>query len=145
MRAPQMALLTTALLLFGPLVAADEVYRWVDDEGVTHFSAQPPKNRQSDRMNTKTGHSDPIDYRGRFSASDPEEGEEGESDNEAPGPSAEADMREACQTARQNLQKLERGGRIAETADDGTRRYLTEEQREARMERAREAIEKTCR
>jgi len=27
-----------------------EVYRWVDDEGVTHFSEAPPSNRESEKL-----------------------------------------------------------------------------------------------
>lgn len=120
---------------------AEDVYRWVDDEGVTHFTAHPPKSRQSDQLHTQTGHSEPVDYSKQYSTGDEPPQERADSQNQGP---SQAELDDACQRARDNLRTLERGGRIAEQTEDGSRRYLSEEDKAERAERARQIIEETC-
>ena len=45
----RMIILAGSLLLtLGAPAMAETIYRWVDSQGVTHFSAQPPQGRQAD-------------------------------------------------------------------------------------------------
>lgn len=132
-------------LLMSSLAGADTVYKWVDDEGVTHFSAHPPKNRQSDQMRTRTGHSEPIDYSQQFQA----EGEQDQADtsNEAAANQrdvSQQDLDRACEDARENLAKIERGGRIMVTDDNGERRYLNQDEIDERAEQARQVRDRAC-
>lgn len=120
---------------------AENVYRWVDDEGVTHFTAHPPKNRRAEQLRTQTGHSEPVDYSKQYP--DSEEPRQEQTNGQNQGPS-QAELDDACQRARANLRTLEQGGRIAEEAEDGSRRYLSEEDKAERAERARQTIEETC-
>lgn len=120
---------------------AENVYRWVDDDGVTHFTAHPPKNRQSDQLRTQTGHSEPVDYSKQYPAEEAQNQERANSQNQGP---SQAELDDACQRARENLRTLEQGGRIAEEAEDGSRRYLSEEEKAERAERARQTVEETC-
>lgn len=47
----RMIILAGSLLLtLGAPAMAETIYRWVDSEGVTHFSAQPPQGRQADSL-----------------------------------------------------------------------------------------------
>lgn len=41
------SLLLLLLLLLPPFVAASEIYKWIDDSGVTHFGAKPPAGKSS--------------------------------------------------------------------------------------------------
>ena len=60
--------LLVALAAFGSAPASAEIYRWVDESGVTHYSDQPPANRahkadlvSQDRVSTYQ--SDPVALR----------------------------------------------------------------------------------
>lgn len=44
------ALATVALCGIAGDLQAQEVYRWVDEEGVTHYSSTPPPDRDADRI-----------------------------------------------------------------------------------------------
>lgn len=47
----RMIILAGSLLLtLGAPAMAETIYRWVDSEGVTHFSAQPPQGRQAETL-----------------------------------------------------------------------------------------------
>lgn len=47
--------LTLAAALTLSAVQAGQMYRWVDDEGVTHFSSRPPPGSHSDQTTLKGG------------------------------------------------------------------------------------------
>ncbi|WP_169449462.1 DUF4124 domain-containing protein [Marinimicrobium agarilyticum] len=138
-RLPLVAALLGGLVTLPAL--AEDVYRWVDDEGVTHFTAHPPKNRQADQLRTQTGHSEPVDYSQQYP--DRKESSEERPSDQNQGPT-QAELDDACQRARENLQTLEQGGRIAEEAEDGSRRYLSEQEKTERAERARQIVEDAC-
>lgn len=46
------ALATVILSWTATDARAEEVYRWVDDEGITHYSSTPPPDRGADRIET---------------------------------------------------------------------------------------------
>lgn len=145
MKSVLLCTLAVAGLLMSSLAGADTVYKWVDDEGVTHFSAQPPKNRKSDQMRTSTGHSEPVDYSSQFQSEDEEDQDDvrDETAGNQEEPSQEQ-LDEACEAARENLAMVERGGRIAVTDEDGERRYLDQDEIDERAEEARQIRDQAC-
>src|SRR5210317_1736139 len=47
-----MAVITVAFLLLATdAMAKDDVYRWVDDNGVVHFGDRPPKKTDAEQIN----------------------------------------------------------------------------------------------
>lgn len=44
------ALATATLATMAADLRAQEIHRWVDDEGVTHYSSTPPPDRDTDRI-----------------------------------------------------------------------------------------------
>lgn len=133
--------LTSCLL--STLAGAETVYKWVDDEGVTHFTAHPPKNRKSDAMRTSTGRSEPIDYSKQF----PQEGSNNAQSNVAESPRgapSQEELDEACRRARENLKMIEEGRRIAVTDDNGEQRYLDQQEIDQRAEQARQIRDRAC-
>lgn len=132
--------LSTLFLLAGLLVAgpalADRVYQWTDEEGVTHFGAQPPAGVEAKEIRPRTGRSEPVDY----GSSDEDQG---------PPPSlegAEAYMPnpERCATARANLETLQRATRIRMTDDDGEAYFLDDDARQRQIEEMQRVIEMDC-
>ena len=45
-----------------PMQAADTVYKWVGEDGTTHYGTRPPNGVDSTAIKPKTGHSEPVDY-----------------------------------------------------------------------------------
>lgn len=54
-----LAFLLTAAVAFGAL--ADEVYKWVDENGTTHFSPQPPTDRPYEVITPSAGRVGTVD------------------------------------------------------------------------------------
>ncbi|WP_286804138.1 MULTISPECIES: DUF4124 domain-containing protein [unclassified Marinimicrobium] len=143
MKHPLLAVLAITLCATPLTGLADQVYRWVDDEGVTHFTSHPPKGRPSETLRTQTGHSEPVDYSSQYPRPEPEQPEPQSAASNVEQPSKQ-ELDEACQRARQNLETLERGGRIAVETEDGSRRYLGEEELSERAETARQIMDRAC-
>jgi len=149
---------TTWFLLFllGSLLAstqlgAETIYRWVDDEGVTHFTAHPPKNRESTLISSKKS-SGRQSSSSEASRAEPAAGNDaepgasqatgGEGQRLRVGPSEE-ERREACERALANIRALE-GGRRVQIEDGDSFRYLTEAEQAERLEQARRIRDQAC-
>lgn len=59
------ALATVILSWTATDVRAEEVYRWVDDEGITHYSSTPPPDRDADRIEAANPPADDPEARRR--------------------------------------------------------------------------------
>ncbi|MGD8177240.1 DUF4124 domain-containing protein [Marinimicrobium sp. ARAG 43.8] len=141
------SILASALVMVSALghsAQAEQVYRWVDDEGVTHFTAHPPQNRPAEALRPKTGHSEPVDYSQRFPTPD-DHPLSSDRDSQPEGePSQPENQQQACSQARENLTILERGGRIAVQDDNGEPRFLNQEEVSERTATARQLIAENC-
>lgn len=114
-----------ALAFAGP-VSAQPAYKWTDENGVVHYSDQPPPdNAKAERVDLRAGGP---------RAERPEEDVEA-----APTEGARsAQSVNACEAARRNITVLEENSRVQMDLDgDGTPEELTPEQREQELERAR--------
>ena len=143
MKHPLLAVLAITLCATPLTGLADQVYRWVDDEGVTHFTSHPPKGRPSETLRTQTGHSEPVDYSSQYPRPKTESNTAQSASEVAEQPSPQ-ELDEACRRARQNIQTLQDGGRIAVEAEDGSARYLDEQERAERLEQARQIMDRAC-
>ncbi len=56
---PLLGLITAITTL---TVSAEDYYKWVDDQGVTHYGERPPKNTTASKGKTQTGHSTHTPY-----------------------------------------------------------------------------------
>lgn len=132
-------LLILAMLAFsGAGHAAEKIYRWVDDEGVTHFTAHPPKNRESELVRVQTGRSDPVKA--------PETSPDREQDRTDQNNAARQQSRDdayRCSIAQENLKILQTSARV-QVQEGGEIRYLNEEEQRERAEQARQIIDESC-
>ncbi len=136
-------ILALCLLLAGPnLLAADEVYKWVDDEGVTHYGTRAPTGREASSFTPKTGHSEPVKY---DFATEEEQARQRTANSDAQNSErvTEPDP-ERCQAARNNLKALSDFGRVKVKTDDGGFRYLEREEMQERIEEAKQVIAESC-
>lgn len=70
--------IAAVLLVMGssPGLANTEIYRWVGEDGVVHFSEQPPANIEAEKVDTRVDESQGVDF-DAASSSTTEAGESG--------------------------------------------------------------------
>lgn len=140
-------LLCSALLLaIGPVSAA-QVYKWVDDKGVTHFDAQPPVGVEASSVNTKVNQPKKaiLDQVAPSSSKEPNEAQQKAIDAKVKQDVAaqEAERQRFCEMQRSNLSQLMNNPRIR-IEENGQTRRLTEEERQQRINEAKKGIAENC-
>lgn len=140
-----------ALLALGLAPAAqasDTVYRWKDNRGNLVVSDRPPEDS---RIEYDAVHMGPNAMTRTLTrpgpgAPSPAGTSRLEADTDKPGDRVtrvEKDP-EICRTARDNLQTLDTFARIRTKDENGEYYYLSEEEKEAQREQARELIRVHC-
>ena len=141
-------LLMGALLLLASIAAsyafaAKTYYKWVDDEGVTHYSERKPQGTNAQEVNVFTGRSEPTtnNVTGK-----PLENDQAatESTDEEVDPEALKDP-ERCKIAQKNLETMQNNNRIRmKDPASGEYRFLSEQEKQQQMADAQKAIEESC-
>ena len=144
------------LTLYLPAAMADEIYRWVDADGVVNYTQRKPEGSANvQRVETRSGSVNTV--ASEVVAPSPAAAESPEltpaqqemlDDLER----AEADRQtevakirsENCEKAREVLEKLTVRSRIRVVSDDGTTRIIPEEERQERISEAQQAIATNC-
>lgn len=146
-------LVVTCMLTSAPALA--QIYKWVDDRGVTQYSSMPPPGVDAQRLHDAPAPAAPeaeaarersrklIEEARRTGAERRRlEGlEDQERATRARDASASA---EACGDARQQLALLEGGGPAFRRDETGSRVYLEDHLRDAEIARLRAAVEHLC-
>ncbi len=141
--------LATALLLFLVSTAQGKSYRWVDEDGVTHYSQRPPVEQESVEIKPPPPPATPPDEawkelnKKRLKLEDTREDRKGDAEQAKKDAEHKKKRAEACAAARKNLAVYE-GPPVRIETPDGEYLRLTEEQREARRQKAREQVKKYC-
>jgi hypothetical protein len=146
------ALALAALLAACP-AAAQTMYKWVDEKGVTHFSQEPPADAKIEKKATKVtpkvippsggGAYDPNAWKTRDAEARKrgiERGQQAQSDAKD-----DAQKAAACENARSRLSMLQTTAPIFKTNPDGSRTYIEDKEREAGIARAKEVEAQACR
>ncbi|RYZ80020.1 MAG: DUF4124 domain-containing protein [Proteobacteria bacterium] len=123
---------------------AAKVYKWTDDKGVVHFSAQPPLNTQTQVIKPQISKGTPT---GESAASEePVSEASGKSSVAASAPAQLAPTKDParCEVARKNEQSLKTYNRIKVQGEDGEFRFLSEEEKQQKMDEANAAIQESC-
>lgn len=143
-------LITTAslLLLFSSALPAAPVYKWVDAQGVTHFSAEPPVNQKSESINTNSFQPKVAEKTAAQIAAEETQASaktQAEIDSEVRKKVAkeEAALKKYCSEIRHNLAQLNNNPRVLAEID-GKPTRLSEEDRQARITEIKQAITERC-
>lgn len=142
--------LAVILMLLISAVASAETYKWVDDTGQIHYSDRRPQGVEARRVrDAPPPAEDPAKARQRLDNQikqlDNERAKDELKQEEAVEQEQEAVQRKQnCETARHNLQILQRGGSRLYQTPDGEYLRLDEEARNERMEESRKAIAEYC-
>ncbi len=128
--------LISALLVLAPLsgLHAAKLYKWVDDEGQTHYSQLPPERGQATEM--------PMPRTGVRNEISDEEAEEQAAQADDPVAQLREIRQQNCQIARQNLQVYQTSDRVE--LPDGSELEMDEANRAAKIAEAQEMIRQFC-
>jgi len=145
-----MAILVIALLsgVTNPVQAQEEIYKWVDADGVTHFSARPPEGIEYQRINTFSNVVQTVSPQSvGESDSDERTANTGlmptlpEVEIQQPDPEVVA---ERCEQARSNLSWMTQRVRLNRENDQGQMEAISEEQRQQMIQQSRDFISEWC-
>ena len=147
-----MKYLACLFMLISSSAYADNIYKWVDQDSITHYGDVPPASVTTEEIRVDVAPSDPGRALPRLETSDPGSSN---TDSDSPGsaksesesePEISDDQAKAlCKRARQEIKYLNEAKHRARARNpDGTSRHLTTEERKARREQAKQDIEDFC-
>lgn len=137
-----------SLLLAPPAMA--RLYKWVDENGVTQYTQTPPPKGDFNQLRPPPKPAvDPeqaqSELNKRLESFQQRRDEASKGKAEADKKAAEKAGKDAkCKQARKNQQYLETHSRVRETDTAGKVTLLPEEQRQARIKQATDAIKEYC-
>ena len=143
--------LVTLLILAGLATGSQAaMYKWVDENGQTVYSQIPPTSGQSTRMKPPPPPAEtPEEARQRLNQrlqtlEDKAEDKELAGQKEAKEGELAEVYKSNCAAAQHNLMFLESNPRKLVGQPDGSYVRITEEERQQKMQEAREQVEKFC-
>lgn len=139
---PIITILAAIMLASSPAVAST-FYRWVDDNGVTHYGERPPEGHSSEAVRTWGAASsdqeralEALEARRTSRANEDQHAEDQQAAPAVPRPSAEY-----CQQHRRNLEVLTQRPIVRRTdPETGEQVTLDAEQRDAMIAETRQAL-----
>lgn len=141
--------LTLAVLLAATpaMTFAASVYKWTDEDGVTHFGDRQPTGQQAESVNVRTGQSsggNRMSPQEQLEQLETREAKESEKRQESAVEEARRKQRKAnCETARTNLKLIQQNSRIR-IEEEGELRYLTPEEIEEQKQQFEKLAEENC-
>ncbi len=152
---PMNKLIVAALLgslLAAPVMAA-QFYKWTDEKGATHYSESPPpataKGATEIKVQTRTpsGSGSAVEslqkQRETTRKNLSEKTKAGATDAAATKVD-KSEYAERCKQYRSNLEAMESHGRVSEMSSKGEKRFLTDEEKNKRMDETRRQIKAFC-
>ena len=139
-------------------VTAEQIYKWVDQQGVTHYSEQAPANKSVETIRTKSHQAEskapqPLPAEGESETQEPEPQveaaptpEQVPTQEQLPSPEQKRVQKQNCATARQKLRALKNAGRVRQLdADSGEYIYLANEVKLAQIQQMSDYLRDKCR
>lgn len=147
MRAGTLLAMTLILAAAGANAA---MYKWTDQNGNVQYGQFPPTGVEAERISASgtTRKVEPQDSKSpqqRLEELEEQKKQEGEQEAEtAATQQLAAQRRNNCELARKNLAVLQEEGHHRVRLPDGTVTYLTDEQRQQRVDQANQQIKDNC-
>lgn len=141
--------LLLASLLFGCVGAAcaGQIYKWVDAQGVTHFTAQPPQSAEASVIPTAkqpaAGKPAATPPAASGMVNDPQQ-EEIDARVRQEVAQKEKELEAYCTSLRTNLAQLRNNRRVRVSDGEGEARRLTQDERQTRISETEKAIAENC-
>jgi hypothetical protein len=152
--------IVTGVLLVSGTVTAEEIYRWVDENGVVNYTQLKPRGTEAETITTKSGGARVVEQPAAQPAAQPmptsaATGQplNAEQQKMLQGLQAAERARQAeiakikeqnCQQSRDVLARLTLKNRIRVKGDDGAYHAMAEDERQERIAKAQEGIALYC-
>ena len=138
------------LMVLAPPLFAQQYYKWVDDEGVTHYASEKPKGKDARKVEA---HNPPSSSQDQAMERLQEQRKEAEQQRQAAQESQEQEEREKenpqavnkenCEQHRKNLETLNKRSVVRrKNPETGEQETLTDEERQAMIEKTKKALER---
>jgi hypothetical protein len=144
MRHAVIALGIATMLLTGT-AQAKEYFKWVDKDGVTHFTVSPPKDIPAETVNTYAGSTskyDPTEINAETEEAKKEKAQLAKDKQDEK--TASSRMNEQCEMVKKQLQELKERDRVRMTDREGNERVLTPEEQKAKIDEFQNFVDKEC-
>ena len=148
MRIPTKLMLGVLLggLLFPSILWAEQYYKWVDDQGVTHYSEEKPENQDTSKVkahNPPSSSQDQAMERLRQERKEQEQERQAAQEDKENGKDSQAINQERCEKHRKNLETLNTTAQVRrKNPETGEMETLTQEERQAMIEKTKKALER---
>ncbi|MBJ6138643.1 DUF4124 domain-containing protein [Marinobacter litoralis] len=143
-------LMFSILMAATPGLAADSsVYKWTDDNGVTHFGDRQPTGKTAEQVNVRSGTSrnsgsERASPQERLNQFEEQQQASAERKKETAVEEANRKQREAnCKTAKENLKVISSNARIR-VEENGEQRYLSPEEIDEQRKKFEAFAEENC-
>lgn len=131
---------------------ANDIYKWIDDQGNVHYVDRPTGAANEERVPISSRPTNPSAVQARVNAQHEARAaaHEEETPAEQQGPTEEEleaqarEREEKCNTYKARLQKFLTSRRLYREDENGERVYLNEEETMAARERAQQKVEEYC-
>jgi hypothetical protein len=142
----------SALLLFflATVAEAGSIYKWVDEQGVTHYSAASPTNKKAEQVKTQAA-PPVVENEGgdasmkNWAAKEKMKEYKQRRDQQEAAQVKEAEERKnRCSIAKQQLGKLMQQGRIYKLNENGEKVYWDDDFHDAEIIRMKREVESNC-
>ncbi|MED5388569.1 MAG: DUF4124 domain-containing protein [Pseudomonadota bacterium] len=142
-------LLGSALFALASASPAAKFYKWVDDNGVTHYGANPPQGQTSTEVNTRANASsdqnkalDNLQEKREQAAKEREMAEKAAEEARREKTEPEAVQQERCEQYRKNLDILINKPTVRQqNPDTGEMEVIDQNRRDELLEKTRQALE----
>lgn len=153
---PATAVLAALLMSLATAASADEIYRWVDENGVVNYTQLKPRDAESEAITTESGGPRVVDTAaapapttsaatGQPMTAEQERMLDGLRAAEQARQDEIAKIKsENCQQSRDVLNRLTVNDRIRIRGEDGEYRIMPEDERQERISKAQENIALYC-
>ena len=140
------------VLLSGPL-SAQEVYTWVDENGITSYGEIPPASSQAVRTDVRFRHTDPVAMQARAEenkavkdAVNTRKANEQTAAAETKSQKAEEEKarKQNCQLAMDRQTKYDQAHRLYRASEGGGREYLTDTELDNERAEANRQVNEWC-
>ena len=133
------------LSLLAPLAGA-QLYKYVDKNGRTVYSDQPPVNTESKQISA-SGNGNVVVKTAVDKDKELEKGRKESREKQDKAEKADKAAREQeqrCTQAKQNQQAVKEGGRLYKYNDKGEREFMSDEDIAAAQQRAQRDVDEAC-
>jgi hypothetical protein len=146
-------ILAFALVATPALAQQATVYKWTDEQGVTHYSDQPPVNAASEALPIRYRRTDKGAVQARLKNEETRQGAEDlreaqeDAEEETAATQRDKDLAEraaTCKQARERVTNYNQAQKLYKPGPNGDRVYLTDEELDAERADAQRVMEEWC-